>query len=72
MSGSVIAEQVKQSGQEYNLSVNDLLHLKQNGFRESVIGALAATRRGAPAAPGAAPAAPQELVFNGLVMKRGS
>ena len=54
ISASIIAEQVKQSGQTYNLSVNDLLYLKQNGARESTIAALMATGAGAPAAPGTA------------------
>ncbi len=52
-----IAEQVRQSGQSYNLSVNDLLYLKQNDAPESTIAALMATRPGAtpvPAAPAAA------------------
>ena len=62
MSESIIAEQVRQSGQAYNLSVNDLLYLKQNGARESTIAALMATRAGAPAA------APSELVFDDLVL----
>jgi hypothetical protein len=70
---SIIAEQVKQSGQGYNLSVNDLLYLKQNGAQESMIAALMATHAGAPAAAPAAPAvAPSELVFDDLVLvKRG-
>jgi hypothetical protein len=65
ISESIIAEQVKQSGQGYNLSVNDLLYLKQNGAQESMIAALMATHAGAPAAPAAAPA---ELVFDDLVL----
>jgi len=69
MSESIIAEQVKQSGQTYNLSVNDLLYLKQNGANELTIAVLKATHAGTPTAPGAAPA---ELVFDDLVMvKRG-
>jgi hypothetical protein len=70
MSDSIIAEQVRQSGQTYNLSVNDLLYLKQNGVQESTIAALMATPAGAPAAaPATAPAtAPAELVFNDLVL----
>ena len=65
MSGSIIAEQVRQSGQAYNLSVNDLLYLKQNGAQESTIAALMATSAGATIAPGAAPA---ELVFDDLIL----
>lgn len=69
MAESIIAEQVKQSGQTYDLSVNDLLYLQQNDARESTIAALMATRPGAPAAPAVAPS---EVVFDDLVlMKRG-
>ncbi len=62
-----IAEQVRQSGQSYNLSVNDLLYLKQNNAPESTIAALMATRPGTPAAPAVAPS---ELVFDNLVYLR--
>jgi len=65
MSDAIIAQQVRESGQAYNLSVNDLLYLKQSGVQESTIAALMATRDGAPAAKAAAPA---ELVFNDLVL----
>lgn len=75
VSESNIAEQVKQSGKAYNLSVNDLLYLKQNGASESTIAALMATRVVAPAEPAvapppaaAAPVAPAELVFDDLVL----
>ena len=77
MSESIIAEQVKQSGQAYNLSVNDLLFLKQNGAQESTIGTLMATRSAAPAAPAVPPSAavtpapavaPDELVFDDLLL----
>ena len=69
MSDAIIAEQVRQSGQSYNLSVNDLLYLKQNGVQESTIAALMATPAAAPAAPATAKAtAPAELVFNDLVL----
>lgn len=69
ISESIISQQVSQSGQAYNLSVNDLLYLKQNGARESTIAALMATRGGTYAAP---TVAPSELVFNDLVfVKRG-
>jgi len=54
ISESIIAEQVRQSGRAFTLSVNDLLYLKQNGLLESITGALKATR----AAPGAAVLAP--------------
>ncbi len=52
MSESIIAEQVRQSGQAYNLSVNDLLYLKQNGAQESTIAALMATPAGGPGRAG--------------------
>jgi hypothetical protein len=68
-SESIIAEQVRQSGQGYNLSINDLLYLKQSGAQESTIAALMATNAGVPVAPAAAPAAvPAELVFDDLVL----
>jgi hypothetical protein len=71
MSESIIGEQVRQSGQVYNLSVNDLLYLKQSGAQESMIAALMAT--GAWASPGGVapvePAvAPSEMVFDDLVL----
>ena len=70
MSESIIAEQVKQSGQAYNLSVNDLLYLKENGARESTIAVLMATRAGAPRVevPAAPAVAPSQLVFDDLVL----
>lgn len=78
MSGANIAEQVRQSGESYNLSVNDLLYLKQNNAPESTIAALMATRTVVTppvvvAAPVAAPiAAPTETIFDNLILvKRG-
>ncbi len=68
MSGPIIAEQVRQSGQTYSLSVNDLLYLKQNGASESTIAALMATGTGAPTAPTALTSS--ELVFDDLVLVR--
>ncbi len=65
VSDSNIAEQVRQSGQRYNLSVNDLLYLKQNGAQESTIAALMSTHAGAPPALAVAPS---EMVFNDLVL----
>jgi hypothetical protein len=73
ISESIIAEQVRQSDREFNLSVTDLLYLKQNGVLETIIGALMATGAGTRAAPGAgatAVAAPQELAFDDLVLVR--
>ena len=69
ISESIIAEQVRQSRPAFNLSVTDLLYLKQNGVLESIIGALMATTgTGIQAAPGAAVAAPTELAFDDLVL----
>jgi hypothetical protein len=71
ISESIIAEQVRQSDPAFNLSVADLLYLKQNGVLESIIGALMATRAGPQAAPGiaaAAVASPRDLVFDDLVL----
>ena len=58
ISGSQIAEQVRQTRLEYELSGNDVLYLQQNGARESTIAALMATSADADAK--AAPAAPAE------------
>ncbi len=68
MSESIIDEQLRQSNPGYNLSVNDLLYLKQNGAQESTIAALMATHAGTPAAPAVAPA---ELTFDDLVLVKG-
>ena len=69
MSEAIIIEQVKQSEQAYNLTVNDLLYLKQNGARETMIAALMATSTGPPDATATALAtAPSELVFDDLVL----
>lgn len=72
LSESIVAEQMRQSGQAYNLSVNDLLYLKQNGVLESTIETLMSTRGGVRAAPGAAGAAPVDLTFDDLVQVRSS
>ena len=70
ISESIVAEQVRQAGQPYDLSVNDLIYLKQNGVMETTIGALMATRAGAPAPePPAASLAPEALPFDDLIMK---
>jgi len=73
ISESLIAQQVRQSGRAFNLSVNDLLYLKQNGVLETSIGALMATRGPTThAVPGAAAPAPSELAFDGLVEVRST
>ena len=73
MSEAIVIEQVRQSKQAYNLSVNDLLYLKQKGVQETIIAALMATSTGAPVAPATANATPpSELIFNDLVLvKKG-
>jgi len=68
ISESLIAEQIKQSGLAYKLSMNDLLYLKQNGVQDSVISALLATKE---AAAKLAAAPPAETVFNELLMVHG-
>lgn len=74
ISESIVADQVKHAERPYDLSVNDLLYLKQNGVVESTIVALMATRPGTPGAPGVAAvapghAAPDALAFDGLILK---
>ncbi|SRR6266498_308941 len=68
ISEALIAEQIKQSGLTYKLSMNDLLYLKQNGVQDSVISALLATKE-AEAKKAAAP--PAEVAFNELLLVRG-
>jgi len=68
ISESIVAEQVKQDGRPYDLSVNDLLYLKQNGVGESTIGALMAKGAAAPVVP-VAGVAPESISFDDLVMK---
>jgi hypothetical protein len=74
ISGAILAEQVKQDGRPYDLSVNDLLYLKQNGVPESTIVALMAKGAAAPGVP-IAGVAPESMSFDDLVMtspmKRG-
>lgn len=67
ISESIIVEQVKQSSQAYNLSVNDLLYLKQNDAQESTIAALMATHAESPAAP---TTVPSRLVFDDLILMK--
>lgn len=68
ISESLIAEQIKQSGNTYKLSMNDLLYLKQNAVQDSVISALLATKD-LEAKKAAAP--PAETVFNELLLIHG-
>ncbi len=68
ISESLIAEQIKQSGNTYKLSMNDLLYLKQNGVQDSVISALLTTKD-LEAKKAAAP--PAETQFNELLLVHG-
>lgn len=82
LSESIVAGQIKQSGQVYNLSVNDLMYLKQTGVQESTISVLMATaaaggtstapRASGAAAPAVVAAVPKELVFDGLVLQKAT
>jgi hypothetical protein len=65
ISESLIAEQIKQSGVSYKLSMNDLLYLKQNSVQDSVISALLATKDQKVAAGLA------ETAFNELLLVHG-
>ena len=71
ISESIVAEQVNHAQRPYDLTVNDLIYLKQNGVRETTITALMATRAGAPAEPEASAGrvAPDSLAFEDLVLK---
>ena len=71
ISESIVAEQVRQEGRPYSLSVDDLLYLKQNGVGEVTIGTLMATRAGAPAPPEypGASLSPEGFPFDDLVLK---
>lgn len=71
ISESIVVEQVRQAGRPYDLSINDLLYLKQNGVGESTIVALMATRAGGPAAleDPDAHLASEGLSFDGLVLR---
>src|SRR6185369_12572988 len=68
ISESLIAEQIKQSGLAYKLTMNDLLYLKQNGVQDSVISALLATKD---VEAKKTPAPPAETAFNELLLVHG-
>lgn len=68
ISESLIAEQIKQSGVAYKLSMNDLLYLKQNSVQDSVISALLATKDQEAKKAAAGPA---ETAFNELLLVHG-
>src|SRR5581483_1768733 len=67
ISDGLIAEQIKQSGLSYKLTMNDLLYLKQNGVQDSVIAALLATKT----AEETRPAPPAETVYSEVLLGRG-
>ncbi len=77
MSESIVAEQVRRDERPYDLTVNDLVYLKQNGVGESTIGALMATRADAPVVAEFEPArgapagnpTPAAQSFDSLVLK---
>lgn len=68
ISESIVAEQVKQDARPYDLSVNDLLYLKQNDVLETTIVALMAKGAAAPAVP-LAGVAPESMSFDDLVIR---
>jgi hypothetical protein len=68
ISESIVAEQVKQDARPYDLSVNDLLYLKQNDVVETTIVALMAKGAGVPAVP-VAEVAPASMSFDDLVIR---
>jgi len=68
ISESIVAEQVKQDARPYDLSVNDLLYLKQNDVTETTIVALMAKSAAAPEVQIAADAS-DSITFDDLVMK---
>lgn len=65
ISEAIIGDQIRQSGETYALSVNDLLYLKQEGVQDSIIAALLASKASAK------PKEPEEIVFNDLLFVRG-
>lgn len=59
LSETLITEQIRSSNQAFDLSVNDLVYLKENDVSDAVIKELLATKAKTPAAaPAAAPVAP--------------
>ena len=68
MSESIIVEQVRQSSDAYTLSVNDLLYLKENSARESIIEALMTSGAGVPPVP--ATTDHEAVVFEDLELVR--
>lgn len=65
ISEAIIIDQIRTSGSTYQLSVNDLLFLKQEGVQDSIIATLLASKANAKPAP------PEEIVFNDLLLVRG-
>ena len=64
ISESIIIDQIRTSGAAYQLSVNDLLFLKQEGVQDSIIATLLASKV-------TKPEPPKEVVFNDLLLVRG-
>jgi hypothetical protein len=67
ISESIVAEQVKQDTRPYDLSVNDLLYLKQNDVTETTIVALMSKRAATPEVA-VAVGSPDSISFDDLVM----
>jgi hypothetical protein len=65
ISEAIIIDQIRTSGAAYQLSVNDLLFLKQEGVQDSIIATLLASKANAKPQP------PREIVFNDLLLVRG-
>ena len=80
LSQELIAEQIRRSGEQYALSVNDLIYLKENQIPEAVIQALMTSGGKSPMGTTTAPAKPgmgvtqagtPQTEFEGLVFKKG-
>ncbi len=69
ISETIIKDQIMSAASTAELTLNDLLYLKQNGIQDSVIGYLMEAR--AAALKAAKPAEPEEIVFNDLMFVRG-
>ena len=76
VSEAVLTEQIRNSGEAYALSINDLIYLKQNAIPESIVGLLQATATGMAATkatrPGGTPKIAKEATIEGLLMKRAT
>ena len=76
VSEAVLTEQIRNSGEAYALSINDLIYLKQNAIPESIVGLLQATATGMATTkatrPGGTPKIAKEATIEGLLMKRAT